>query len=159
ARNDDAVEGWKHVLALEPAAAGAALELAARVFPDAERRAVEVPSLLAARLHAAEGRPEAVAPALRPGGAGPEGPRRPGPAQRAFSDGARVAAGYTPLREGLDRVARRSDDATAQLHALDRESQDTESPEQRFALDIAIGERLERGALSPERAAERYRHA
>ena len=157
--DDGAVEQWKRVLSLDATQSGAALELAARVFPDRERRAAELPSLLQSRLRVAEDRPESVALGLRLGEALLEDAQDPAAAERAFSEARRVAPDYIPTREGLDRVARHSDDAAAQLAALEREANDTESPEQRFALDIVIGERIERGQLAPERAAERYRHA
>jgi cellulose synthase operon protein C len=160
--DDAAIDHWKRALALDPSRSGAALELAARVFPDAERRAAELPALLTARMQAASlesGRPEAVALSLRLGESLLDDARDLREAERAFAGAQKLAPNYGPLREGLDRVARRSDDAAAQLVALEREAGDTESPEQRFALDVAIGERLERGAMQPEKAAERYRHA
>src|SRR6185312_10735981 len=96
--------------------------------------------------------------ALRLGATQLEDAHDPSAAARVYADAATRAPGYAPAREGLDRVAHASDDPAAHLAALERERADAESPEQRFALDLVLGERLEQGG-HPDKAAERYRAA
>ena len=156
ANDDDAIDAWRRVLAVDPGHGAAVIEIAARA--SAERRAGELPSLLQARLDAAGTRPEAIAIALRLGATALEDARDPATAARVYADAATRAPGYAPAREGLDRVAHGSDDPAAHLAALERERADAEAPEQRFAIDLILGERLEQGG-HPDKAAERYRHA
>ncbi|HEY2748010.1 MAG TPA: tetratricopeptide repeat protein [Polyangia bacterium] len=156
AGDDDAIDAWRRVLAIDPGHGAALVEIAARA--SAERRAAELPSLLQARLDAAGTRPEAIAVALRLGAALLEDARDAAAAARVYADAATRAPGYAPAREGLDRVAHAGDDPAAHLAALERERADAESPEQRFAIDLVLGERLEREG-HPDKAAERYRHA
>ena len=134
AGDDEAIDGWRRVLAIDPGHGAALVEIAARV--DAERRAAELPPLLQARLAAAGTRPEAIAVALRLGATLLEDARDPAAAARVYADAAERAPGWAPAREGLDRVARGSDDPAAHLAALERERADAEAPEQRFAIDL-----------------------
>ncbi|MDB4965306.1 MAG: hypothetical protein JWN44_995 [Myxococcales bacterium] len=154
--DDEAIESLRRVLAIDPLNGAAAVEIAARLEP--ARRALELPIIYQARLQAADGRPEAVALGLRLGSSLLEDARDPAEAARAFAEASAKAPGYSPAREGLDRVARASDGTAAQLQALERELADADSPELRFAIDIALGERLER-ADQPDKAVERYRQA
>jgi tetratricopeptide (TPR) repeat protein len=155
--DDDAVAELRRALAVEPLDGAAAVELAARL--EGERRALELPNVWQTRLSAATGRAEAVALTLHLGAAQLEDAHDTAAAERAYRDAERLAPGNPSAREGLDRVARWSDDGGAQLQTLERELAEVESAEQRFALEMLIGEKLERAQLSPERAAERYRHA
>ena len=154
--DDEAIEALGRVVAIDALDGAAVVELAARL--DGDRRGSELPPVLRARLAAAEGRPEAVALALRLGATLLDDARDADAAQRAFAEAARLAPGYAPPREGLDRVARVSEDPSAPLAALERERADADSAELRFAIDIALGERLER-AQQPDKAVEHYRHA
>ncbi|HEX9100918.1 MAG TPA: tetratricopeptide repeat protein, partial [Polyangia bacterium] len=154
--DDEAIAGWQRAAAIDPGNGAAVLEIAARA--DAERRAAELPSLLQARLAAAGSRPEAIALALRLGATLLEDARDPAAAARVYADAAARAPGYAPAREGLDRVAHGSDDPAAHLAALERERADADGPEQRFAIDVVLGERLE-AAGHPDKAAEHYRRA
>ncbi len=156
AGDDDAIDAWRRVVAIDPGHGAAVVEIAARA--SAERRAGELPALLQARLDAAGTRPEAIAIALRLGATQLEDAHDVGAAGRVYADAATRAPGYAPAREGLDRVARASDDPAAHLGALERERADAESPEQRFAIDLTLGERLEQGG-HPDKAVEHYRHA
>jgi tetratricopeptide (TPR) repeat protein len=162
----DALELERKVLNLDPAYGPAALELGARVQADRAARAVEVPAILQLRLQAAAaaeappgGRPEGVMLDLRLGAALAEDADDPAGADAAFSDAERRAPGYGPALEALDRVAHWSDDDARVLAALERELKTAEAPEARFALQLLIGERLERQVAAPDRAAERYRQA
>jgi tetratricopeptide (TPR) repeat protein len=154
--DDEAIDAWRRVLSIDPAHGAAIVEIAARA--DAERRGGELPALLQARLAAVGTRPEAVATALRLGATLLEDARDAAGAASVYADAATRAPGYAPAREGLDRVARGSDDPAAQLAALQRERADADGPEQRFAIDLVMGERLERDG-HPDKAAEHYRHA
>ncbi|MGZ3439216.1 MAG: hypothetical protein ACXVDD_06860, partial [Polyangia bacterium] len=156
ASDDEAIDAWRRVLAIDPGHGAAAVEIAARA--DAERRASELPPIHRARLDAAGSRPEAIALALRLGAALLEDAHDPAGATRVYADAAARAPGYAPAREGLDRVARMSDDPAAHLAALERERADADVPEQRFAIDLVIGERIERDG-HPDKAAEHYRRA
>ncbi len=155
--DDDTLELLRRALVAEPLDGAAAAEIVARLADD--RRGIEIPSLLQARLQSAQGRAEAVALSLRLGASLLEDAGDPAAAERAYADAARLAPGYPPAREGLDRVARYSDDSAAHLAALDRERQDATAAEQRFAVEMLTGEQLERAQGSPEKAAERYRLA
>ncbi|MGZ3427221.1 MAG: hypothetical protein ACXVCV_11265, partial [Polyangia bacterium] len=154
--DDEAIDAWRRVLAIDPGHGAAVVEIAARA--DAERRASELPPIHRARLDAAGSRPEAIALALRLGAALLEDAHDPAGATRVYADAAARAPGYAPAREGLDRVARMSDDPAAHLAALERARADADVPEQRFAIDLVIGERLERDG-HPDKAAEHYRRA
>ena len=154
--DEEAIDAWRRVLAIDPGHGAAVVEIAARA--DAERRAAELPAILQAQLAAAGTRPEAIAVALQLGAVLLEDARDGAGAARVYADAAARAPGYAPAREGLDRVARLSDDPAAHLGALERERADAELPEQRFAIDLVLGEKLEEGG-HPDRAVERYRRA
>ncbi|MCA1663793.1 MAG: hypothetical protein LC659_05920, partial [Myxococcales bacterium] len=156
ADDDEAIEAWRGVLTIDPSHGAALVEVAARA--DGDRRAAELPPLWEAKLAAAGARPEAIAVALRLGATLLEDARDAAGAARVYADAATRAPGYAPAREGLDRVAHGSDDPAAHLAALERERADAEAPEQRFAIDLVLGERLERDG-HPDKAVEHYRRA
>ncbi|HEX4459041.1 MAG TPA: hypothetical protein VIA18_13785, partial [Polyangia bacterium] len=155
--DDEALELLRRALAAEPLDGAAAAEIVARL--DDERRGAEIPATLQARIQSASGRAEAVALYLRLGASLLEDAADPAAAERAYAEAAQLAPGYAPAREGLDRVARYSDDSAAHLAALERERLDATQAEQRFAVEMLTGELLERAQGAPEKAAERYRLA
>jgi tetratricopeptide (TPR) repeat protein len=151
-----ALDSQRRSLALDPDAGPAAVAVAAQLMQASPR---ELPSVYQARLAGAGSRPESAALLVRLGAALENEAHDLAAAQHTYAQVAAQLPDWPIAVEALDRVARRAGDDALVVEALDRELASTSDPEARFALLIAVGERLATRLHQPERAGERFRQA
>ena len=153
---EGARDSQRRALALDPGAGPAAVELAAQLLRDGA--ASDLPAVYQARLPGAAGRPEAIALEHRLAVSLADDANDLPAAQKVAAHVAAQAGSDIAAAELVQRLGRRAGDDAPVLEALDRELAAATDIDLRFALLVAIGERLERRG-QPDRGAERYRLA